>query len=249
MYLFGIGLHVLVALYFAVHAVRTGQGLYWLFVLFMFPLLGSVVYALAIWLPEVRHSRPARQLGRNVRQLLDPGRELREARQAVELTATAQNRLRLADALVQAGRPGEAVPHYQAALRGIHADDPHVQVRLATALLAAGDAAGARALLEALIAAQPEFKSPEGHLVYARSLAALGERDKASEEFEVLVGYYSGLEARARYAGLLVDWDRRDRAGGLIEESLKLAARMPKHPRELNKEWIAELRRSQSRLA
>lgn len=52
----GIGLHVLAAI-FAMHAIRSGQILYWLILLFSFPLLGSVVYFLAIYFPEVRHSR------------------------------------------------------------------------------------------------------------------------------------------------------------------------------------------------
>ena len=58
----GIGLHVLAAIYCAVHAIRSGQSLYWLILLFSFPLLGSVVYFLAIYFPEVRHSRGARQV-------------------------------------------------------------------------------------------------------------------------------------------------------------------------------------------
>ena len=44
----GIGLHVLVALFFAVHAMRTHQQMTWLFVLFSFPLLGSLVYFFAV---------------------------------------------------------------------------------------------------------------------------------------------------------------------------------------------------------
>ena len=36
--IFGIGLHVLVAIFFAVHAVKRGRELYWLLILFMFPL-------------------------------------------------------------------------------------------------------------------------------------------------------------------------------------------------------------------
>ena len=44
----GIGFHVIVALFFAVHAVRTHQNLYWLFILFSFPLLGSVAYFFAM---------------------------------------------------------------------------------------------------------------------------------------------------------------------------------------------------------
>ena len=48
MYIFGIGLHVVLALICAVHVVRTGQHNYWLFILFAFPGLGSLVYLLTV---------------------------------------------------------------------------------------------------------------------------------------------------------------------------------------------------------
>ena len=54
MEIFGIGIHILVAIFFAVHAVRNGQPIYWLLILFMFPLIGSVVYFIAIYLPSSR---------------------------------------------------------------------------------------------------------------------------------------------------------------------------------------------------
>ena len=61
MHIAGIGLHVIIALFFAVHAVRSGQNNYWLFILFAFPLLGSVVYFFANLLPNSRLQRHARQ--------------------------------------------------------------------------------------------------------------------------------------------------------------------------------------------
>lgn len=42
MTIFGIGLHILIALFFAIHAVRTGRELDWLFILFRLPLLGAI---------------------------------------------------------------------------------------------------------------------------------------------------------------------------------------------------------------
>ena len=37
MRIFGISLYVIIALFFAVHAVRTQQNMYWLLILFLFP--------------------------------------------------------------------------------------------------------------------------------------------------------------------------------------------------------------------
>jgi hypothetical protein len=47
-------LHILVAIFFAVHAVRHGRANYWLFVLLGFPFLGSVIYFFSEYLPEMR---------------------------------------------------------------------------------------------------------------------------------------------------------------------------------------------------
>jgi hypothetical protein len=236
-------LHIAVALLFAVHAVRNGQPIYWLFILFMFPLLGSIVYGVAVWLPEMRYSRGAHQAKRKVRELLDPGRELREARVAHEESPSVGNHLRLADALLASGKPGDALPLYDRALSGLYANDPDIRARKARALLEVGRAGDAKALLDALIAEKPDFRNAVAHLTYARAVATLGDRDKAREEFDVLVDYFPGLEARARYATLLREWDETDRARTLAAESLRIGQRLPPHSRAADKDWIAMLQK------
>ncbi|MFH1600626.1 MAG: tetratricopeptide repeat protein [Pseudomonadota bacterium] len=241
MHILGIGLHILVAIYFAVHAIRSNQGLYWLFILFMFPLLGSIVYGVAIWLPEMRQSYTARRAGSAVRRVLDPNRELREAREAHDHTATVANRTRLGQALLASGQAEEAVPLLRAAAQGLYADDPDVLAQLARAELESGDAAAARDRLDALIAAHPNYRSPTAHLTYARAVAACGDQAKAHEEFEVLVDSFPGLEARARYARLLSEWGENERAQALAAESLAKARGLPRHSRDLDRDWIKQL--------
>ena len=245
----GLGLHVIIAMFFAMHANRTGQDKYWMFILFAFPGLGSLVYAITVFLPDMRHTREGQLVTRGVQQLLDPTRELRAAQDALEVSATPAHRLRLADALLGAGRASEAVVQYQAVLNGIYADDPQVRIHLARALVEAGQPGEARALLDKLIAEQPTLKSPEGHLVYARAVAALGDRPRAHEEFESLVAYYAGLEARARYAEVLLAWRESERLAALLAETAKITKRMPKGAREINREWIARLKKVESAMA
>ena len=242
----GLGLHVLVAIYFASHVLRTGQDRYWLMILFAFPLLGSLVYFLMVWLPDARRSTQGQLVARGVQKLLDPSRELRAAQEALEVAATPANRLRLADALHGMGRASEAVVQYQAVLSGIYADDPQVCIRLASSLVDAGQPHEARVLLDKLIAEQPKLKSPEGHLIYARAVAALGDRDRAREEVESLVSYYAGLEARARYAEVLLAWQDQARLSALLAETRKISGRMPAAAREINKEWLARLKKVES---
>jgi hypothetical protein len=239
----GIGLHVLAAIFFAVHAIRTRQEMYWLMILFLFPLLGSVVYALAIWLPELQQSRHVRRAGSTVVQLIDPGRELRAATEANELSPSVRNQLRLADALVAAGRASESIAYYRRALAGVFAGDPDIRARLAYALLENFQAADARDELDRLIADNPNYTSPKAHQTYARAVAALDDRARAREEFGVLLDSYPGLEARARYARLLQEWGEADRAQALANESLRLAKRLPEHSRSLDRAWLSQLQR------
>jgi hypothetical protein len=209
----------------------------------MFPLLGSLVYGIAIWLPEARTHRSVRQAGTKVRQLLDPGRELREARAAHADAPSVGNHLRLADALLASGQAAEALPLFDQALRGLYAGDPDIRARKARALLESGRAGDARDLLDALIAEKPDYRSPTAHLTYARAVAATDDRDRAHEEFAVLVDSYPGLEARARYATLLHAWGDIDKARTLAAESLRIAQRLPAHSRTADREWIAALQK------
>jgi hypothetical protein len=52
--IYGVGVHMIIAVFFAIHAMRRGQQMYWLWILFVFPFLGSVVYFFAMYLPNTR---------------------------------------------------------------------------------------------------------------------------------------------------------------------------------------------------
>ena len=46
--IFGIGIHVLIAVFFAIHALRSGQPFLWLWILFIFPFLECVVISFSV---------------------------------------------------------------------------------------------------------------------------------------------------------------------------------------------------------
>src|SRR5690349_1337786 len=115
MRIFGISIHIIIALIFAVHAVRTQQNMYWLVILFLFPGLGSLVYLFVVYLPGLRQSRGARAATRAFSQLVDPDRAVREARMAFDRAPSVAHRMRLGAALLDAGNAAEALEHYRAA--------------------------------------------------------------------------------------------------------------------------------------
>ncbi|HTH62285.1 MAG TPA: hypothetical protein VL689_19295 [Paraburkholderia sp.] len=248
MRIFGISIHVIVALFFAVHAVRTQQNMYWLLILFLFPGIGSVVYFFAIYLPGLRQSRGARAATRAFSQIVDPNRAVREARSNFDRAPTVAHRMRLGAALLDAGNAAEALQHYQAAANGPFASDPALLEGLARAQFATGDMAGTREALEKLFAVHPIARQqPEPALLYARALAALGAPDTRAA-FDKALASARDAAPRCLYADWLAaqpDDADRQRARELYAEIVHDAKHWPRYVREHNSEW---LQRAQSAL-
>ncbi|MEW6024111.1 MAG: hypothetical protein AB1807_18455 [Pseudomonadota bacterium] len=221
----GLGLHILVALFFAVHAVRTGRQMYWLLILFSFPLLGSLVYFAAVFLPHSQIERQARLAGRALGRTLDPGREVREAQNDFDLTPTAYNQMRLAGALLDNGQSAEAVAQYDACLQGPFAADPEVIFGAARARLANRQPEAALALLAPLQAKQPGFRPEEMALALGGAYAGCGRQEEAGAQFETAVQKFGGIEGRVELALWALENGKRD----LAERELKEIAHARKH--------------------
>lgn len=237
----GLGVHFLIALFFAVHAVRTGRELYWLFILVSFPLLGSLVYFLAIYLPQSRLERTLGKAGSAVLKSLNPGRDLREAQHAFDLTPTAHNQIRLANAMLDAGMAAQAVDQFESCLSGPFAGDPEIRYAAARARLANQQPERAVAALAELRKTHPAFREEQVALLLAQSYAAAGMHTEAGHEFADVVQRHAGIEARAEYA--LWALSRRDQmvADAQLKELNHSRKHMSKYTRSLHQEMFKRL--------
>ncbi len=241
-------LYIAIAVFFAIHAVRTGRNMYWLFVLLVFPFLGSVIYFFAEYLPEQRNSRVVRKTGAAFKSMIDPGRELREAEQALEQTPSMGNRLRLAQALYGAGRAAEALPHFQACAHGVFANDPEALLGLARTQYALKQPGEAWATLGRLLQAQPERQTGEMALLYAE-LAAEVAPDQAEAAFQLALTRHGGIATNSAWGCWLVAQGRAAEARPVLEQVLKDARLSPPHSRNLHREAIASAEAALSKLA
>ncbi|CAM3837784.1 tetratricopeptide repeat protein [Kerstersia gyiorum] len=237
----GLGLHLLIAIFFAVHAVRTRQQIFWIFILLSFPLLGSVIYFLAIYLPESRLTHHAGKVASVAVKALDPGRELRAAQQAYDYTPTAQNQIRLATALLEAGQPKQALELFEGCLNGVFSGDAEISWLAAQAAFAAQETQTCIRYLQAIRQANPQFRADAVSLLLARAYAAQGDVALARSQFQESVTRHGSFESRAEYAVWAAgqgDWATAD---ALHAELKTVIARWSRAQRDMHREQLRRL--------
>ena len=230
-------LSLLIQIIFVVHAHKTGRR-DWIWILLVIPVLGCAFYFFLEMLPEIRHSQGGRKAVKTILKTIDPKVELKRAAKALEISDNVQNKLNLADECVTQGLYEEAITLYRSCLTGIYLTDPKTMLSLANTLFLNNNFSEAKVTLDELIRANPDFKSQDGHLLYARTLEGLQQSDEALAEYKVLVSYYSGYEAKCRYALLLKKLGHNEQACFIFQEILKLAGNVSKPYRKVQKAWI-----------
>lgn len=238
---FGGGIHLLIALFFAVHVVRTGKEYYWLLILFFFPLLGSAVYFFAVYLPDMRLHHGVRRAANAAFKSLDPGKDLRVAERAFEHTPTAQNQMRLANALLEAGEAERAAGHFDACLQGPLANDLEIRFGAAKARVQCGRGGAALELLEPIRKGHPEFRQEQTALLLARAYALAGRQDDARNEFTYAVTRFGGLETRVEYAIWALGRGEMDTANAQYDEVQRVIKGWGKQSLALHRPTIKRL--------
>jgi hypothetical protein len=221
-----------------VHVVKTGRNQIWIWVLALLSLPGAIAYIAVELLPDLFRSRAAQRTARGLRRAVDPEQDLRRYENEVRVAGNVASRQRYAEELVRHQRYDEAIAQYREALTGLYEHDPNLMLGLAHAQFGKGEAAAARTTLDELIRHNPDFRSPAGHLLYARALEAEGNVPKALEEYAVLAPSYPGAEASVRYAQLLKAQGRLAEAQKVVRELLEQARIAPSHYRRAQRPWL-----------
>ncbi|MDH4047061.1 MAG: tetratricopeptide repeat protein [Gammaproteobacteria bacterium] len=242
-------LSVIVQIALVVHVMRTGRAVYWIYLIVFVPMIGSIAYLIVELLPELSGNPQARGALRSIRKKLDPEADIRQHQRMHKLSGSVDAARHLAGELTASGRYEEAIRHYEAALTGLYEHDPDLMLGLAQARFGNGDFAKARETLDVLIEKNPDFRSAEGHLLYARSVEQCGDLHKAEEEYRAVAAYYPGAEAKVRFAQLLERQGKPAEALAEYEDIVTSAELAPRHYRKAQKTWIAEASSGAKRLS
>jgi hypothetical protein len=239
---FGLGAHLIIALFFAVHAIRAGREMYWLGILFSFPLLGSIVYFFAVFLPDTRIEQNVRKAGGKIVKILDPTRELRDAQELFELTPTTQNQVRLASALLETGNAARAAEHYESCLRGQYSDDADLKFGAARARAEIGQLREAAVLLREIRDHDSTYRREETTLLMAKILGASGQVEAATIEYKRAITDHNTVGACAEYAIFAISQGDLQTATRLQEHITAVTKRWNKHNRAMNADVIKRLK-------
>ena len=227
-----------------VHVIKTGRNMLWIWAIALLPLAGSMAYVVVEIVPALLGgSAGRRRASKLMRRVLDPDRELRTASAEVQISGNVDARRRLADELMERGQYDGAIEALSGGLKGIFEHDPTLLLGLAQANFAKQNYAAARAALEDMQRNNPDVRSPDANLLYARTLEAVGELEPAEREYEAAAVGFPGAEARLRLALLLKRRGKTDEARGILKDLLDGARLGPAHYRKAQAQWIDRARR------
>jgi hypothetical protein len=185
--------------------------------------------------------RGVKQVSNITISLLDPTRELRDARQAFDLTPTVQNRMRLAAALDGAGEYNEAVQQFDACLNGPFANDPEVCFGAAKAKFHNKQPHLATELLLDIRNKHTSFRPEELSLLLAQSYAASQDNVNARIEFTHASEAFGSPDTRAHYALWAANTGDTQTAKSLRATLEKDWQHWNKHTRSLYKSLFNEI--------
>ena len=229
-----------------VHVIKTGRNMLWIWAIALLPLVGSIAYVVVEVLPEALGGRTARRARSGMQRMMDPDRELRRASAEVEISGNVDARRRLAEELLERNQYDAAIEVYQGGLKGIFEHDPTLLLGLARAYFGKQDYAAARLTLERLTQHNPDFKSADAQLLYARTLEAQNALEEAEHAYATLAPGYPGAEARLRYGLLLKRRGKLAEAQRVLKDLLDGAKLGPAHYRRAQAEWLERARRELS---
>jgi hypothetical protein len=206
------------------HVVRSGREMFWLWLFIIGPVIAPAFYVLAILVPEWLRGRTARGVGRAAVAALDPERDYRNAKTALEDTPTVGNRMKVAQAAEALGRWEEAEREWAECAQDHWAEDGAILRGHANALLELNRWDEALKRLEQLKALGREGETPQAALALARAYEGLGRNDEADAKYRFAADRVPGLEAGGRYVAFMAATGRKaDAELGLAELDRRLA--------------------------
>ncbi len=216
-----------------VHAMRTQRDTIWVWILLLAPVVGAIAYFFVELLPDVMDGQRAARR-RALRTVGQGG----SSAQPFQVDNTVRDALAEAQQHYDAGEFQKGLARLRQSLTGAHSEAPDLMLGVARMQFALDDVQAAIDTLDALRAKNPDYQSPQGHVLYARATAAAGALTSALPESAALCRYFAGPEPYVRFGDLLRAEGDDARARMLYFSVLEESEQAGKLYSERHKQWV-----------
>lgn len=221
------------------HCYKNKKESYWYFVIFLFSVIGCLVYLLT----QVLKKEQVSDAQETLEKIINPGADVQRLKQRLEFSDTHANRMMLAEAYAASGMYEEAAEMYESCRVGLYRDDPEVSMQLMAVYFHLEKFAEVTSL-HAYVKGRHEFESSSARLALAKSLERLGKISEAEVEFKAMDRSYSNYEHRYEYALFLRRKGEKDQAQSLLDELKTELSRMSRKEYRIHKKWDAAINRA-----
>lgn len=225
-------------LYCAYHAYTTRNKLYWYLIIFLAPVLGSVIYLVT----QVFTKKDVEKVQKELTAVINPTAKIKDLEAKVAFADTYQNRLDLADAYLEISDFGNAITHYKEALSGGHSKDYYGHEQLVKAYFGFDEYAEVITTAQ-IIKDKPDFSSSKAQFLYGLSLSKVGDHDEAEKILKKVDKRYSNYEERLILAQFLKDNNKEEEAKELVGELLTEGAYMTKPNKQKYKTTFIDIQK------
>jgi len=220
------------------HTYKHHKPYYWYFVIFLVPLLGSIIYILT----QVYNKNDADKIQNELTSIINPTKKIKDLEKKLEFSDTYTNRIDLADAYIQNKDMPNAIVHYKKTLEDTDQNDLYARQQLVLCYFQLKDYVGVVEHAE-LIKEKSKFKGSKQQFCYGLALKELGKVEEAETQLKQIDRPYSNYTERLELAKFYLENNRTFEGTELLQEISTESQHMTKPNRRIYRNTIIEVER------
>ncbi len=220
------------------HIWKTGRPFFWIFVIIFLPVVGCAVYLIT----QAVQKNQVEKIQQELTAVINPTKKITDLEAALAFSDTFQNRINLADALLENKQYDAAIGHYKSALVGNFKNDVYTHMQLMRCYQGLDNKIELLAVGETIKTQQDFIKSPVA-FYYAMALDQQGRTEEAQPFFDQIDTRYSNYPERVALARHYSDSNRLNAAKEIVSEILTEADTMGKDSKRNHKTAIDEAKK------
>ncbi len=209
------------------HAIKNRNNYYWFFLIIFLPVLGSVIYLFT----QVFNKRDLDVVQSELVNVMNPTKKIKDLQKQLDFADTFQNRVNLADALLEAGDYTTAIAEYENAITNDYNKDVGVVRKLIEGYYQTQQYEKVIFYAEK-ITEKPDFKRSRSQFLYGLALKEQGQLEKAEDNLRQIDQRYSNYQERYQLAEFLIEKGKIEDAKEILSEILTESQHMSKPNRD-----------------